>query len=65
MATLLLAVGLDRSTLFVQSQVPAHTELAYLLECTAHTGELSRMIQFKEKGHGRPATRVSLSPTRP
>ena len=38
------------ATLFRQSQVPAHAELAYLLECTAYTGELSRMIQFKEKG---------------
>ena len=59
-ATLLLAAGLDRSTLFVQSHVPAHTELAYLLESTAHIGELSRMIQYKEKGRGRPGTRVSL-----
>ena len=60
LATLLIAVGLDRSTLFVQSRVPAHSQLAYLLECTAHTGELNRMIQFKEKGRGEPATRVSL-----
>ncbi len=62
MATLFLAAGLDpaRVTLFRQSQVPAHRELAYLLECTAHTGELSRMIQFKEKGRGVPSTRVSL-----
>lgn len=60
MAALLLAVGLDRSTLFVQSRVPAHTELAYLLECVATTGELNRMIQFKEKGRGVDSTRVSL-----
>jgi tryptophanyl-tRNA synthetase len=60
MATLLLAVGLERSTLFVQSRVPAHTELAYLLECVATTGELNRMIQFKEKGRGVDSTRVSL-----
>ena len=61
-ATLLLAAGLDpeRATLFVQSRVPAHAELAYLLECTGYTGELNRMIQFKEKGRGRPRTRVSL-----
>jgi len=57
---LLLAAGLDRSTLFRQSAVPAHTGLAYLLECTAHTGELNRMIQFKEKGRDVPTTRVSL-----
>ena len=60
MATLLLASGLDRATLFLQSQVPAHAELAYLLECTAYTGELNRMIQFKEKGRGVASTRVSL-----
>ncbi|MBB6627404.1 tryptophan--tRNA ligase [Nocardioides sp. KIGAM211] len=59
-ATLLLAVGLDRATLFRQSAVPTHTALAYLLECTAHTGELNRMIQFKEKGRGVDGTRVSL-----
>ena len=58
--TLLLAVGLDRSTLFRQSRVPAHTALAYLLECTAYVGELGRMIQYKEKGRGRPKTRASL-----
>jgi tryptophanyl-tRNA synthetase len=58
--TLLAAVGLDRSTLFRQSRVPAHTALAYLLECTAYVGELGRMIQYKEKGRGRPKTRTSL-----
>jgi len=50
MRTLLLACGLDGATLFLQSQVPAHRSLAYLLECVARTGELGRMIQFKEKG---------------
>jgi len=60
MATLLLAAGLERATLFRQSRVPAHAELAYLLECTAYTGELNRMIQFKEKGRGVDSTRVSL-----
>jgi tryptophanyl-tRNA synthetase len=62
MATLFLAAGLDpsRVTLFRQSLVPAHRELAYLLECTAYTGELNRMIQYKEKGRGVPSTRVSL-----
>jgi tryptophanyl-tRNA synthetase len=59
-ATLLLAAGLDDATVFVQSRVPAHAQLAYLLECTAHTGELGRMIQYKEKGRGRATTRVSL-----
>jgi tryptophanyl-tRNA synthetase len=62
MATLFLAAGLDpsRVALLRQSLVPAHRELAYLLECTAYTGEMNRMIQFKEKGRGVPSTRVSL-----
>ena len=60
MATLYLALGLDRATLFRQSHVPTHSQLAYLLECVATTGELNRMIQFKEKGRGRDSTRVSL-----
>jgi tryptophanyl-tRNA synthetase len=60
-AALFFAAGIDpaRSTVFLQSHVRAHVELAYLLECTAYVGELSRMIQFKEKG-GRPRTRASL-----
>ncbi len=51
MANLYLASGLDpeQVILFVQSHVPAHTELAWLMECTASFGELSRMTQFKEK----------------
>lgn len=50
-AAVLLAVGLDpaQCTLFVQSHVPQHTQLAWLLECTATMGELRRMTQFKEK----------------
>ena len=60
--TLFLALGLDpdKAVLFRQSRVPAHRELAYLLECTAYTGELARMIQYKEKGRDQPSTRVSL-----
>ena len=50
---------------FVQSTVPAHAQLAYLLECTAYVGELARMVQFKEKGRGRPTDAgVACSPTR-
>jgi tryptophanyl-tRNA synthetase len=57
---LLLASGLAPGSVFVQSAVPAHAQLAYLLECTAYVGELSRMVQYKEKGRGRPMTRASL-----
>jgi tryptophanyl-tRNA synthetase len=50
-AALYLACGVDpvHSTLFVQSHVPEHAQLAWLLQCTASYGELSRMTQFKEK----------------
>ena len=51
LATIFLSVGLDPEvcTLFVQSQVHEHTELAWLMECTAAFGELRRMTQFKDK----------------
>jgi len=51
LAQLLIAVGIDpdTSTLFIQSHVPEHAELAWLMECTASFGELSRMTQFKDK----------------
>jgi tryptophanyl-tRNA synthetase len=58
----MLAVGLepDRCTLFVQSHVPEHTRLTWLLESTASYGELRRMTQFKDKGKGQESVRVSL-----
>ncbi len=51
LAQTLLAVGLDPEvcTLFVQSQVHEHAELAWIMQCTASYGELSRMTQFKDK----------------
>ena len=50
-AAQLLALGIDpdRSTLFVQSQVPAHTQLSWVMECLTGFGEASRMTQFKDK----------------
>lgn len=50
-AALLLSVGIDpeRSTLFVQSAVREHSELAWMMECTVGFGELRRMTQFKDK----------------
>jgi tryptophanyl-tRNA synthetase len=61
-ATLLLAAGLDpdRCTVFVQSHVPAHAELLWLLEATAHDGELRRMIQYKEKSAKQESVRAAL-----
>ncbi len=51
LAQLLMAVGLnpERCTLFAQSHVPEHSQLAWLMECTVSYGELSRMTAFKDK----------------
>jgi tryptophanyl-tRNA synthetase len=50
-AALLLAIGIDpkRSVFFLQSRVPQHTELAWVLNCFTSVGELQRMVQFKDK----------------
>jgi len=58
----LLAAGLDpeRCTLFVQSHVVEHTQMTWLLECTAAMGELERMTQYKDKGQGNESARVGL-----
>jgi tryptophanyl-tRNA synthetase len=61
-AAQLLALGIDpeRSTLFVQSHVPAHTQLSWVLECQTGYGEASRMTQFKDKSTRSLADRVSV-----
>jgi tryptophanyl-tRNA synthetase len=58
----LLACGLDPDicTLFVQSHVAAHSQLAWLVECTASFGELRRMTQFKDKSDGQEGVRAGL-----
>ena len=50
-ATMLMSVGIDpaQSTLFVQSALAEHAELAWMMECTVGFGELRRMTQFKDK----------------
>lgn len=63
LAAMLFAVGLDpeRSTVFVQSHVPAHAEAAWLLGATAASvGELRRMTQFKEKAEKQQFVSVGL-----
>lgn len=62
LAGIYLAIGLDpeKSTIFVQSQVSAHAELAWLLSCMAYFGELSRMTQFKDKSKGKENVSVGL-----
>jgi tryptophanyl-tRNA synthetase len=61
-AAQLLALGIDpdRATLFVQSQVPEHPQLAWVLECLAGFGEASRMTQFKDKAARQDADHVSV-----
>ncbi len=51
LAAMLFAIGLDPevATVFVQSHVPEHAQLGWLMECTVSFGELSRMTQFKDK----------------
>jgi tryptophanyl-tRNA synthetase len=61
-AAQLLAVGLDpeRCTLFVQSQVPEHAQLAWVLSCITGFGEASRMTQFKDKSSKQGTERASV-----
>ncbi|MDI3500915.1 MAG: tryptophanyl-tRNA synthetase [Thermoanaerobacter sp.] len=62
LAALYLAIGLDpkKVTIFIQSHVPAHAELAWLLQCITYFGELSRMTQFKDKSKGKESVSVGL-----
>lgn len=51
MLAIYIASGIDttKNTLFIQSHVPAHSELSWLLTCNSYVGELSRMTQYKDK----------------
>jgi tryptophanyl-tRNA synthetase len=62
LAAMLFATGLDpeRSTVFVQSHVPAHAQAAWLVGCVTTFGELRRMTQFKEKGEGQESVSAGL-----
>ncbi|MEO8619182.1 MAG: tryptophan--tRNA ligase, partial [Sphingomicrobium sp.] len=63
MAAALIASGIDpdKSTLFAQSAVPQHAELAWILQCTARMGWLNRMTQFKDKsGKNKEGASVGL-----
>ncbi|QSF39792.1 tryptophan--tRNA ligase [Priestia megaterium] len=62
LAALYVAVGIDpaKSTLFIQSEVPAHTEAGWMLQCVAYIGELERMTQFKDKSAGKEAVSAGL-----
>src|SRR5699024_6338911 len=62
LAALYLACGIDaeKSTLFIQSEVPAHTELSWMLQSMTYMGELERMTQFKDKSDGRDGVSSAL-----
>jgi tryptophanyl-tRNA synthetase len=62
LAALYLAVGLDpeKATLFIQSEVPAHAQAGWMLQCVSYIGELERMTQFKDKSQGKEAVSAGL-----
>lgn len=62
LAALYMAIGLDpeKVTLFLQSHVSAHSELAWLLQCNTYMGELNRMTQFKDKSQGQTSVSTGL-----
>jgi tryptophanyl-tRNA synthetase len=62
LAALYLAVGIDpnKATLFIQSEVPAHAQAGWMLQCVAYIGELERMTQFKDKSAGKEAVSAGL-----
>ncbi|MFS0865584.1 tryptophan--tRNA ligase [Fredinandcohnia sp. 179-A 10B2 NHS] len=62
LAALYLAVGIDpeKSTLFIQSEVPAHAQAGWMLQCVSYIGELERMTQFKDKSQGKEAVVAGL-----
>ena len=61
-AALYMAVGIDpkKSIIFVQSEVPGHAELGWVLTCSSYTGELSRMTQFKAKSGNKESAPTGL-----
>ncbi|MFC4024472.1 tryptophan--tRNA ligase [Oceanobacillus longus] len=62
LAALYIASGIDpeTSTLFVQSEVPAHTQLGWMLQSISYIGELERMTQYKDKSAGKEAISSAL-----
>lgn len=62
LAALYIAVGIspEKATLFIQSEVPAHAQAAWMMQCIAYIGELERMTQFKDKSTGKDAVSSAL-----
>ncbi|NMA90439.1 MAG: tryptophan--tRNA ligase, partial [Amphibacillus sp.] len=61
-AALYIASGIDpnKATLFIQSEVPAHTQLGWIMQTQSYIGELERMTQFKDKSKGKEAVSSAL-----
>ncbi len=62
LAALYIASGIDpnKATLFIQSEVPAHTQLGWIMQTQSYIGELERMTQFKDKSKGKEAVSSAL-----
>ncbi len=62
LAALYIACGIEpeKATLFIQSEVPAHAQAGWILQCVTYIGELERMTQFKDKSHGKEAVSAGL-----
>jgi len=62
LAALYLASGIDpkKSTLFIQSEIPAHTQFGWMLQSISYIGELERMTQFKDKSEGKEGVSSAL-----
>lgn len=62
LAALYVACGLDpkKATLFIQSEVPAHTQLGWMIQTQSYIGELERMTQFKDKAKGKEGVSSAL-----
>lgn len=62
LAALYLASGInhEEATLFIQSEVPAHTQLGWIMQTQCYIGELERMTQFKDKSNGKEAVSSAL-----
>lgn len=63
LAALYLASGIDpdKATLFIQSEVSAHTQLGWIMQTQSYIGELERMTQFKDKSAGKEASLLLYS----
>ncbi|MGN1401507.1 MAG: tryptophan--tRNA ligase [Bacillus sp. (in: firmicutes)] len=62
LAAIYIAAGIDpeKSTIFIQSEVPAHAQAGWLMQCISYIGELERMTQFKDKSSGKEGVSSAL-----